>query len=172
MARVALATLAVKENLMSTGNLEGKVVAPDFWPSCETCVFFEACKVRPRHPAYPHTWHWGREFAVFANGYLILCSWVGTAAIGQPHTGCKSYHVDPHYLSEPQAHHRLYLELEHERGQLESEMATLERKKTWARNDEDFHASVFQRYRQILKQQGALRAEVMDTQPLAAAVNE
>jgi hypothetical protein len=157
---------------MSSGGLEGKVVGFDFWPACENCRLFEACKARPRHPAYPHTWHWGREFAEFADGTLIVRSWVGTMAIGQPHTGCQSYHVDPHYISEPQAHHRLYLELDHEKGRLESEMATLERKKTWTRNDEDFHASLFQRYRQILKQQGALRAAVVGTQPLAAAVNE
>ena len=157
---------------MSNGNLEGKLVARGFWPACENCRFFAACKAQPRHPAYPHTWHWGREFAEFADGTLILLSWVGTAAIGDPHTGCTSYEVDPRHVSEPQAHHRLYLELEHERGQLEAEMATLERKKTWTRNDEDFHASLFQRYRQILKQQGALRAAVVGTQPLAAAVNE
>ena len=156
---------------MSHGNLEGKIIAPDFWPSCETCQLFESCKVRPLHPAYPHTWHWGREFAAFADGYLILRSWVGTAAIGQSHTGCKSYEVDPQYISEPQVHHRLYLELEHEKEQLESEMGTLEQKKTWMRNDEDFHASLFRRYRQILAKQAALRTVVVDVQSPAAAIN-
>jgi hypothetical protein len=157
---------------MSHGNLEGKLVAHDFWPTCENCRLFAACQVRPKHPAYPHSWHWGREFAEFADGTLILRSWVGTAAIGQSHTGCKSYEVDPQYISEPQVHHQLYLELEHEKGQLESEMATLERKKTWTRNDEDFHASLFKRYRQILAKQAELRTIVVDVQPPAAAVNE
>ena len=157
---------------MSKGKLEGKLVARDFWPTCENCRLFAACQVRPKHPAYPHSWHWGREFASFPEGELILCSWVGTAAIGDPHTGCTSYAVDPQYISDPQAHHRLYLELEHEKGQLESEMTALERKKTWTRNDKDFHASLFKRYRQILAKQAALRTLVVDVQPLAAAVNE
>ena len=63
---------------MSHGNLERKVVAFDFWPACENCRFFASCKGRPCHPAYPHTWHWGREFAAFADGYLIVRSWVGS----------------------------------------------------------------------------------------------
>jgi len=126
---------------MSSGGLEGKVVTFDFWPTCETCIFFEACKTKPHHPAYPHSWHWGREFAAFADGYLIVRSWVGSSAIGQPHTGCKSYEVDPQHVNAPQIHHRLYVELEHEKDKLESEMTALERKKNWSRNDEDFHAS-------------------------------
>ena len=157
---------------MSHGNLAGKVVASDFWPTCETCVFFEACQTKPLHPAYPHSWHWGREFAAFADGYLIVRSWVGSSAIGQPHTGCKSYEVDPQHVSESQIHHRLYLEMEHEKRQLEAEMESLERKKTWTKNDEDFHASLFRRYRQILKKQADLRSAAQDAQPLAAAVNE
>ena len=158
--------------MSSHGNLEGKLVARAFWPACETCRFFPACQTQPRHPAYPHTWHWGSECAEFADGTLIVRSWVGTLASGQLHTGCQSYEVDPHYLTEPQEHHRRYLELEHERGQLESEMEGLERKKTWTRVDEEFHASLFRRYRQILEQQAALRSVVVDAQPLAAAVNE
>jgi hypothetical protein len=157
---------------MSQGGLEGKLVAREFWPTCETCCFFAACKIQPRHPAYSHSWHWGREAAEFVEGTLIVRSWVGTAAIGQPHTGCKSYEVDPHYIGEPRPHHRLYLELEHEKGQLESEMTTLERKKTWTKNDEDFHTSLFTRYRQVLTKQAELRVVVVDVQPLAAVVNE
>lgn len=157
---------------MSQGGLEGKIVARDFWPTCETCRFFEVCKVQPRHPAYPHSWHWGREAAEFAEGMLIIRSWVGTAAIGQPHTGCKSYEVDSQFIADLQPHHRLSLDLEHEKGQLESAMESLERKKTWTKNDEDFHASLFQRYRQILKQQTSLRPPCADPQPLTVAVNE
>jgi len=157
---------------MSHGNLAGKVVAFDFWPACENCRFFASCKIRPRHPAYPHTWHWGRECAAFADGYLITRSWVGTAQIGHAHTGCKSYEVDPQHVSEPQIHHRLYLELASEGGKLESEMEALERRKVWSRNEEDFHASLFKRYRQVLKQQDALRSAAEDVRPLAVAVNE
>jgi hypothetical protein len=83
------------------GNLEKQLVARDFWPSCSNCRHVEACNTHPQHPAYPHTWHWGKEAVSFPDGELILRSWVGTAATGQPHTGCKSYHMDPHYLSEP-----------------------------------------------------------------------
>src|SRR5262245_58569589 len=100
---------------MSSGGLEGKVVAFDFWPTCQNCVFFEACRIRPHHPAFPHTWHWGREFAAFADGYLITRSWVGTTAIGQPHTGCKRYEVNSQHAGVPELHHRLYLDLEQER---------------------------------------------------------
>lgn len=157
---------------MSHGNLEGKVVAFDFWPTCETCVFFESCKIRPRHPAYPHSWHWGREFASFADGYLITRSWVGSAAIGQPHTGCKIYEVVPQHVSEPQIHHRLYLALEQEKGKLESEMRALESKTAWTKNDEDFHARLFSRFRKVLKQRDALRSLTTGERPLAVAVNE
>ena len=90
---------------MAHGNLAGKLVPHDFWPACENCRRFVACKVRPQHPAYPHSWHWGREVAAFADGTLTVRSWVGTAAIGQPHTGCQSYEVDPRYIREPQAPH-------------------------------------------------------------------
>jgi len=102
---------------------------------------------------------------------LIVRSWVGTAAVGQPHTGCQSYEVDPRYIREPQAHHRRYLELEHEKGRLEATMARLETKAAWSRRDEDLHAGLFQRYRRVLEQQTALRAAAPDTHPLAAAVN-
>lgn len=157
---------------MSSGGLEGKIVAFDFWPTCETCTFFAACKLRPRHSAYPHSWHWGREFAAFADGYLITRSWVGTAAIGQPHTGCKSYAVDPQHAGAPQIHHRLYLDLEQEKENLETEMAALERKKTWTRNDEEFHAALLGRFRRILQKQEVLRSAIADTRPQAVAVNE
>jgi hypothetical protein len=157
---------------MSQGGLQGKLIARNFWPTCETCVRFAACQTRPFHPAYPHSWHWGREVAEFFDGTLILRSWVGSSAIGQPHTGCKSYEVNPTFITDPQEHHRQYLALEHEKGRLESEMESLERKKAWTKNDEDFHASLFRRYRQILKQQTALRSTTSEAQPLAVAVNE
>jgi hypothetical protein len=156
---------------MSSGGLEGKVVAFDFWPTCHNCQSFESCNVLPRHPAYPHSWHWGREFAAFADGYLITRSWVGTAAIGQPHTGGKSYQVDARHVSEPQIHHQLYLDLEHEKGQLEAEMKKLERLQVWSKNAEDFNASLLQRYRRILEQQDTLRSTVDGARPLPAAVN-
>ena len=155
---------------MAHGNLAGKLVPHDFWPACENCRRFVACQVRPQHPAYPHSWHWAREFAAFADGTLILRSWVGTAAVSQPHTGCTSYEVDPRYIGEPQAHHRLYLEREHEKGRLESAMARLETKAAWSRHDEDVHAGLFERYRRVLEQQTALRSAAPDTQPLAVAV--
>jgi hypothetical protein len=156
---------------MSQGNLKGKLVAFDFWPSCRNCQLYEECRLRPRHPAFPHSWHWGREFAAFADGYLIIHSWVGTAAIGQPHTSCNSYQVDSGHVSEPQIHHRLYLDLEHEKGQLEAEMGKLERQQVWSKNAEDFHASLLQRYRRILEQQDTLRSVVDDARPLPAVVN-
>src|SRR3989442_6642713 len=156
---------------MSHGNLASKVVAFDFWPACENCRFFASCKVRPCHPAYPHTWHWGREFAEFADGYLIVRSWVGSSAIGQPHTGCKSYAVDPHHVSTPQLQHRRYLDLEHEQGELESAMEALERRQVCSRTDADCHARLFRRYQQVLKQQPPRRSVANGPRPLAAAIN-
>ena len=155
---------------MAHGNLAGKLVPHDFWPACENCRRFVACQVRPQHPAYPHSWHWGREVAEFADGTLIVHSWVGTIAIGQPHTGCQSYEVDPRYIREPRAHHRRYLEREHEKGRLEAELTRLETKAAWSRHDEDVHAGLFERYRRVLEQQTALRSAAPDTQPLAVAV--
>lgn len=157
---------------MSHGNLEAKIVTSDFWPSCENCQFYKACKGEPQHPAFPHSWHWGKESVEFADGMLIVRSWVGTAAIGQPHTGCKSYAVDARHVSEPAAHQRHYLELEQERKRLEAQMTTLERRTNWTRNDEDRHAAWFKRYRQILAEQIELRAVVVEPQPLAVAVNQ
>lgn len=157
---------------MSHGNLEGKVVEFDYWPSCENCQLLEKCRVRPQHPAFPHRWHWGREFAPFADGYLILRSWVGSSAIGKAHTGCKSYEVDPQHASAPQLHHRLYLDLEHEKTKIESEMRSLEHKTPWTKNDEDFHVALFGRFRKVLKQRDALRSLTTGGRPLAIAVNE
>jgi hypothetical protein len=157
MARVALAALAVKENIMSTGNLEGKIVAPDFWPSCETCVFFEACKMQPKHPAYPHTWHWGKETVSFPEGELVLLSWVGTAAIGDPHTACTSYAVDPRHVTEPLAHHQRYLTLERERQDLDVKLERFEKDGTFSKEAERLYEQLFHRFREITKEQRALR---------------
>lgn len=156
---------------MSTGNLEGTLVSATFWPACHNCVRCAACAHHPQHPAYPHTWHWGREFAVFADGYLITRSWVGSSAIGQPHTGCTSYEVDPRYISEAHRQHRRYLELEQEKGKLESEMQALERKTAWTNNDEAVHARLLSRFRHVLQQHDALRSMTIGEQPVAAAGN-
>ena len=91
---------------MSSGGLDAKVVAFEFWPSCETCTFFAACKQQPRHPTYPHRWHWGREFAAFTDGYLITRSWVGTAAMGQAHTGLQVMR----WLGSTSVHHSLTID--------------------------------------------------------------
>jgi hypothetical protein len=50
---------------MSTGNIEGKLLNANFWPACDNCLRFSACARQPQHPAYPHHWHWGREFTPF-----------------------------------------------------------------------------------------------------------
>ena len=112
---------------MSHGNLEGKLVAHDFWPGCANCVHCATCKVRPRHPAYPHSWHWGRECAAFPEGTLVVQSWVGTSVIGQPHTGCLSYTVDPRHVAELAARHQHYLALQREQEGLDATLARLVR---------------------------------------------
>ena len=153
---------------MSKGNLEGKLVARDFWPACENCRFFEACKVQPRHPAYPHSWHWGREFASFPEGELILLSWVGTAAIGDPHTGCTSYEVDPQHIAEPLPHHRRYLALEQERQDLDAKLERFEQDGALGKEAERLYERLFQRFREITEEQRALRADAEASKPAAA----
>ena len=51
-------------------------------------------------------------------------------------------------------------------------MRALEHKTKWTRNDEDFHASLFSRFRKVLQQRDALRSLTTGERPLAAAVNE
>lgn len=153
---------------MSHGNLEGKLVIRDFWPSCENCCRFEACKVRPQHPAYPHTWHWGKETAPFPEGELILLSWVGTTAIGDPHTGCTSYAVDPRHVSDPLAHHQRYLALERERQDLDVKLERFERDGALGKEAARLYERLFQRFLEITAEQRAMRAEAEASKPAAA----
>jgi len=152
------------------GNLEKQLVARDFWPACSNCQHVQTCKTHPQHSAYPHTWHWGKEAVSFPDGELILRSWVGTAAIGQPHTGCSRYIVDPRCLKELSLHHQQYVALETERTQIEVTFKRLERKEVWSLHDEDTFAHLLQRYKQILAQQAALCSPALHTDPSAAAV--
>lgn len=103
-----------QEKRMPEDSLSGRLVAKDFWPACKNCFYFMLCKEKPKHPAFPHTWHWARDFVEFPEGDLILRSWVGTAEFGAPHSGCRSYQVAPGFLLPLQDHHRRYLELERE----------------------------------------------------------
>jgi hypothetical protein len=156
---------------MSHGHLEGKLVSREFWPACTSCRFYQACKTRPRHPAYPHRWQWGREAASFADGDLILRSWVGSSMIGQPHTGCSSYEVAPEQIRQPQAQHRCYLALEQEKVQIERQFEHLEHKATWTKRDKAAFQDLLQRYKHLLAQQAALRTSVLQPEQLAAVVN-
>lgn len=84
---------------MATGNLLKKRVPPNFTPACSNCQYYRECAVNPRHPAYPHRWHWSHETITLPDGSrLIVDSWIGTIAKGQPHTGCSYYTVDPQIL--------------------------------------------------------------------------
>src|SRR5215813_12245405 len=105
--------------LMSHGNLNHMLVAHDFWPSCHTCHHLTSCQQRPRHPAFPHRWHWGKDAVSFPEGALILRSWVGTTAIGKPHTGCPSYIVAPDCVQTLRPTHVEYLQLEAENAALD-----------------------------------------------------
>ena len=153
------------------GNLEHTLVARDFWPACGNCRHADACKTRPQHPAYPHTWHWSKEAVSFPEGELILRSWVGTAAIGQPHTGCPRYTVDPQYLKEPALHHQQYRALEEERAQIDTTLAQLERKERWTTRDEETFTSLLSRYKQILVQQAALCSPALQTDLSALTIS-
>ncbi len=153
---------------MSHGNLEGKLVPRNFWPSCETCRFFTACQVQPRHPAYPHTWHWGKESVSFPEGELVLLSWVGTAAVGAPHTACISYEVDPHHCTEPLPPHRRYLALEHERQSLDGQLERLECEGALSKEVETLYGQLFRRFTVIVDEQRVLRGEADETKATAA----
>ena len=153
------------------GNLEHTLVARDFWPACGNCRHTEACKTHPQHPAYPHVWHWGKEAVSFPEGELILRSWVGTVAIGQPHTGCPRYTVDPRCLKKPALHHQQYLALEGERARLDMAFVRLERKERWTTRDEETFTSLLSRYKQILAQQAELRSPELQTDLRAVTVS-
>jgi hypothetical protein len=153
---------------MSHGGLEGKFVAHDFWPACENCVHFHSCATQPHHPAYPHTWHWGREHASFTDGALILRSWVGTAEIGQPHTGCQHYEVAPAYVAAPLVHHQRYFALEQERQELNAQLAALERGGDLDQKAEQLYTQLSQRFTAIIAEQRALQSQP-ETCRLAAA---
>jgi len=153
---------------MSHGNLEGKLVARDFWPACENCRLFDACKIQPQHPAYPHTWHWGKEAVSFPEGKLVLLSWVGTAAVGDPHTGCTSYEVDPKHAADPLPHHRCYLALERERQDLDVKLERFEKDGTFSKEVESLYERLFQRFMEITEEQRAMRAEAEASKPAAA----
>jgi hypothetical protein len=153
------------------GNLEKHLVARDFWPACRNCWHVEACKTHPQHPAYPHTWHWGKEAVSFPEGELILRSWVGTAAIGQPHTGCPRYTVDSRYVKEPTLRHQHYLAMEGERARIETTFARLERKERWTTRDEETFTVLLARYQQILAQQAELRLPVLQIDLPAVAAS-
>ena len=152
------------------GHLEKKLVTRDLWPACGNCRHAEACKTHPQHPAYPHSWHWGKEAVSFPDGELILRSWVGTVAIGQPHTGCPRYTVDTRFLKEPSPRHQQYLALEAERAQIDATFGRLERKEVWSTRDEETFTRLLHRYQQVLAQQAALRSPTLHTDPSAAAV--
>jgi hypothetical protein len=153
---------------MATGNVEGKLVHRDFWPACENCKFFAACQVRSRHPAYPHTWHWGREFVSFPEGDLIVKSWVGTSAIGQSHTGCHSYEVAPQFSTEPQTHHHRYLRLEYERQQLDARLRQFEQGGTLSETAVQVYNGLSHRFLAITHEQQALRGGLTAAQSVVA----
>ncbi len=142
---------------MSTGQLEGTVVAATFWPACENCRFFSACYTAPRHPAYPHRWHWSTTVAHFPETLLILRSWVGSSVYGQAHTGCLSYTVDPQHLQPLQAEHERSLALETEKQQLEAIFHRLEQRPLWTTREKATFTATFQRYKALLAEQAALR---------------
>jgi hypothetical protein len=156
---------------MSHGNLAGKLVSREFWPACTSCRFFQACKTRPRHAAYPHRWQWGRDAVSFPDGDLILCSWVGSSVIGQPHTGCLSYEVAPAHVRDPQPQQHCYLVLEQEKAQIERQFAHLEHKETWTKRDKATFQDLLHRYRHVLAQQATLRSSAPQPEQLAAVVN-
>ena len=156
---------------MSQGNLENHLVSATFWPSCATCAFFTACQTAPRHPAYPHRWHWSVEAAHFPDALLILRSWVGSTVFGQAHTGCSSYTVHPRQLHPLHDHHHEYLTLEAEKRELEAVFTQLEKKARWTRCEHATFTTSFQRYKAVLAEQAELRTTTSTQAAVAVAVH-
>ena len=142
---------------MSHGNLDHQLVSAIFWPRCETCAFFTACQTAPRHPAYPHRWHWSVEAAHFPDALLVLRSWVGSTVFGQAHTGCSSYTVHPWHLQPLQEHHLHYLTLQAEKRRLESLFTQLEKKERWTSREEATFTQTLRQYKAVLAEQATLR---------------
>jgi len=156
---------------MSHGNLDHQLVHATFWPSCETCAFFTACQTAPRHPAYPHRWHWSVEAAHFPDALLVQRSWVGSTVFGQAHTGCPSYTVHPRHLRPLQDHHLQYLTLEAEKHRLETLFAQLEKKARWTSREQATFTQTLQHYKAVLAEQTELRTAPAAPRPMAAVVN-
>ena len=156
---------------MSHGNLDHQLVPATFWPSCETCAFFTSCHTVPRHPAYPHRWHWSVEAAHFPDALLVLRSWVGSTVFGQAHTGCPSYTVHPRQLHPLQEHHLQYLTLEAEKHRLETLFAQLEQKARWTSREQATFTQTLQHYKAVLAEQATLRTTPIPQAPVARAVN-
>ncbi len=154
---------------MSHGQLESTVVEATFWPSCANCTLRTACQTTPRHPAYPHRWHWSSNVAHFPETLLILRSWVGSSVYGQAHTGCASYTVDPQHLHPLQEVHLRYLTLETEKQQLEAVFHHLEQRPSWTKKEKATFTATFQRYKALLAEQAALRTT--PPAPVTVAVN-
>lgn len=152
---------------MSRGNLERKVVALHFWPACENCTHHNTCQTQPKHDAYPHTWQWGTDRALFPDGMLILNSWVGNSVIGQAHTGCTAYSVHPTHTHALDSRHVQYLNLEEEKVRCETMFTRLERKERWTTKDDALFATTVRRYKAVLADQAALRATTADALPVA-----
>ena len=132
------------------------------------CMFITACQTAPRHPAYPHRWHWSYEAAHFPNALLILRSWVGSTVFGQAHTGCPSYTVHPRQLHPLHDHHLQYLTLEAKKHQLDTLFTQLEKKERWTSREEATFTQTLQHYQAVLAEQAELRT-LPDTLACVAA---
>lgn len=137
--------------------LAGKLVAVDFWPACLNCIHYAECRDSPRHPAFPHRWHWGADRVDFPDGDLILRSWVGTIAIGDDHTGCTDYEVDPAHLLALKLPHVQYLLLERKRQALDRELNECEYKGLY----NEYVQVLYDCYDRIVKKQDALTHDLI-----------
>lgn len=111
-----------------SGGLNGKLLGADFWPACRNCAHFAECNAGPaRHAAFPHIWHWGRESEHFPEGLLIIRSWVGSSVIGESHTGCADYVIEPAQLLQQSGKHAEYLRNARLLKMMDSELKRAER---------------------------------------------
>lgn len=135
---------------MSQGNLTNKLVVAGFWPACDNCARKKECETKPRHEAFPHTWHWGRESLALSDGtMLVTASWVGSSVIGETHTGCYDYAVaDSQVLPLAEKHTTLIL-LQSRKRQLDSKLSELERRGASGKGVEKYYTELTDVYSRI-----------------------
>lgn len=139
-----------------TDGLNKQLVRANFWPSCQSCVHFTHCRqaTEPKHPAFPHNWHWWRDAIEFPDGVLVIDSWVGSTVKGEAHTGCYDFSVELDYLILLSESHQHYLQLRFEYDEIDKKLRSYELRGV----DSPYVVSLYERSAEVAKQMRAIAA--------------